>query len=366
MTVLERAQKYLSCCEGAISGSGGHDLTFRVANALVHGFCLEPETAYQLLRDIYNPKCSPPWRDYELRHKIKSACRTISIKGRGYLLGPSQVRPPREEAKIPPPDAKPVFDPNYLRTFTARLPDSATVDPDYLEIRSQFSCHNRSPAGFLHKIFRPGESVWITTNSQSRDGFIWTHEGRTQNLAELDYLKAGHSGVWFLSNPIDGLEHQTERLVSEFNPLGASFRCSDCTTSWRHVVIETDDAPAPAWLKALVLLELPIVAIYHSGKRGAHALVNLGSSTSEQWHAQLGPHLDHLIRLGACPKTLTQLRLSRLPNCRREQTGQLQQLLYLTPDADGTPIVQHPLREDPLPVWMRYIEAARFGPSDNL
>jgi hypothetical protein len=365
ISVSERAARYLGCCPGAISGSGGHNATFRVATALVHGFGLPAETAYQLLRDVYNPRCSPPWKDAELQHKIASACNSEPIKGRGYLLGAAgEFVPPSAGDEILPSKPKPVYDPHFLKEFTAQLSDC--VDAEYLEIRSQFTCWNRSPAGFLHKIFRNGESVWITTKDSSRDGLIWTHDGPIQNLAELNHLKSGHSGVWFLSNPIDGREHQAERLKSVSNPDGMSFRCTECVTNWRHVVVETDCTPADLWLKALVLLELPIVAVYHSGGRGLHALVNLGASSMERWHALLAPHRDDLIRLGACPCTLTPLRLSRLPNCMREETGQLQELLYLSPDADGTPIARRPLREDPFAVWIRYLQAARYGRSDNI
>jgi hypothetical protein len=129
--------------------------------------------------------------------------------------------------------------------------------------------------------------------------------------------------------------------------------------------LETDCAPTELWLKALALLELPIIAIYDSGGRGPHALVRLGASSLAEWHAALAPYLEHLVRLGACAKTLTPLRLTRLPNCLREQTGRLQQLLYFAPNADGTPISLRPLREDPLAVWTRYLAAARLGPSDN-
>jgi len=52
-----------------------------------------------------------------------------------------------------------------------------------------------------------------------------------------------------------------------------------------------------------------------------------------------------MIRLGACDGSLTALRLSRLPNCVRGETGKLQQLLYLSPDADSTPISQRPIRK---------------------
>jgi hypothetical protein len=365
MSILERARRYLACCDPAISGSDGHDTTFRIACALFHGFCVSPEEAYQLLREFYNPRCEPPWNDTDLRHKVAGACAAPTGKPRGHLLGIGIAVPPPPVAPSPSPRAttKAVYNPADLLAFTAKLSDS--IDAEYLEARSEFTCWNRSPAGFLHKVFRPGESVWVTSNPESSEGLIWTHDGPVQNLSELDQLQTGRPGVWFLSNPIDGVPYQLERLRSQFNPEGLSFRATECVTDWRHVVLETDCAPTELWLKALVLLELPIVAIYDSGGRGPHALVRLGASSCPEWHALLAPHLEHLVRLGACVKTLSPLRLTRLPNCIRKQTGRLQQLLYLAPNADGTPIAARPLREDPLADWMRYLAAVRFGPSDN-
>jgi len=43
--------------------------------------------------------------------------------------------------------------------------------------------------------------------------------------------------------------------------------------------------------------------------------------------------LGRLCTLGADPKALTAVRLSRLPQCMRGETGKLQELLYLDPDA---------------------------------
>jgi hypothetical protein len=144
---------------------------------------------------------------------------------------------------------KAVYDPTYPQEFTAPLSD--TIGDQYLESRSQFTCHNRSPAGFLHKIFRLRENVWVTDKTRSREGLIWTHEGPIQNLAELNDLRTGRPrGVWFLCNPIDGAHYQLDRLKSEFNPDGDSFRASECVTSWRHAVPETDDTPEALWLKA--------------------------------------------------------------------------------------------------------------------
>jgi hypothetical protein len=367
LSVTERAIRYLSACDPAISGCCGHGTTFRIACALIHGLCVSPEEAYQLLRDHYNPRCQPPWSDGELRHKVASACACAATTGkpRGHLLGIGiAVPPPTQLASTPlRTSTKAVYDSSYLEKFTRQLTD--VVDVEYLEARSEFSCHNRTPAGFLYKVFLPGESVWVTNKAKSSEGLIWTHDGVIQDLSELQHLATGRLGVWFLSNPIDGAPHQIERLRSEYNPDGISFRAAECVTDWRHVVLETDCAPAGLWLKALTLLKLPIIAIYNSGGRGPHALARLGASSLEQWHALLDPHLEHLVRLGACAKTLTPLRLTRLPNCMREQTGQLQKLLYLAPNADGTPITARPLREEELAVWERYFAAARIGPSDN-
>jgi len=321
----------------------------------VHGFCLDPEQVYQLLRDDYNPRCMPLWNEADLCHKVASVCAAPNAKPRGYLLGNDVAVAPPPAASLSgfrAPPKKIVYDRGYLQEFTAELSDE-TIDDDYLEARSEFTCHNRSPAGFLHKIFRQGESVWVTDNLESGEGLIWTHDGRVQNLAELNHLATGHRGVWFLANPIDGAPHKIERLQSQFNPDGISFRATECVTNWRHAVLETDCAPTPLWLKTLVLLELPIVAICASGRRGPHALIRFGGSSLEQWHALLEPHREHLVRLGACEKTLTPIRLMRLANCMRAQTRRLQKLLYLAPHTDSIPIARRQVREDPLAVWER-------------
>jgi hypothetical protein len=357
----ERIEKYLQGCEPAISGQHGHNRTFLVALALVQGFALDQEEALPFLLE-YNLRCQPPWNEADLKHKLANAAAgSKSTKPRGYLLDADQI--PVLSAGTSPPLQQPKaqYEPEYLEAFTRELTD--TIDEAYLEIRSEFTCWNRSPAGFLHKLFRLGESVWVTDNSHSRDGLVWTHDGAVQNLAELAQLQTGKPSVWFLANPIDGAPHQVERLKSEHNTEGVSFRATECVTDWRHVVLETDKAPEALWLKALVLLALPIVAIYHSGGRGAHAVVNLGAATLEQWHERLEPHREHLIRLGACPGTLTPVRLSRLPNCVRGQTGRPQQLLYLVPTADGTPIADRIVREESLAVRERYLAAVRNGPA---
>lgn len=78
-----RALAYVEKCPPAISGSNGHDTTFRVALALVRGFELPTDAALEVLR-FYNASCHPAWRDCDLLHKIHDAER--STVASGYLL----------------------------------------------------------------------------------------------------------------------------------------------------------------------------------------------------------------------------------------------------------------------------------------
>jgi hypothetical protein len=80
-----RAVAYLAAMPEAIEGQHGSDATMRAARALVRGFNLSPEDAFDLLWHEYNPRCRPPWPADELRRKIDGAARSDKVP-RGYLL----------------------------------------------------------------------------------------------------------------------------------------------------------------------------------------------------------------------------------------------------------------------------------------
>jgi hypothetical protein len=82
---VTRASQYLSRIEPAISGSKGHDTTFRAACKMVLGFDLSVDQAFDLMAGEYNPRCQPPWSEKDLRHKVESANKQTGE--RGYLIG---------------------------------------------------------------------------------------------------------------------------------------------------------------------------------------------------------------------------------------------------------------------------------------
>ena len=90
--VIERARRYLTECDPAIQGKGGHAALLWAARALVVGFELDDETAIELLWSDYNPRCQPPWQREDeasrrdLERKASEARRTPSGKPAGWAL----------------------------------------------------------------------------------------------------------------------------------------------------------------------------------------------------------------------------------------------------------------------------------------
>ena len=83
MTRAERALRYMERMDAAVAGAGGHAALWRVAVALVRGFELPGAAALELLR-VYSARCSPPWSERELAHKVAQAQRATVPSG--YLL----------------------------------------------------------------------------------------------------------------------------------------------------------------------------------------------------------------------------------------------------------------------------------------
>ena len=161
-----------------------------------------------------------------------------------------------------------------------------------------------------------------------KEGAIWRHGDSKDSL---DRFTAGEEfGVWFLSNPVTGT------CIDE------SWRSEANIISWRYAVLESDKADPDLWLRMLVQLRLPISAIYTSGGKSIHALIRVNADSKadwDQWATKGNPNLaQHLVPLGADPKCLSAVRLTRLPGCYRGEKKKLQKLLYLNTDPISEPI----------------------------
>jgi len=106
---FQRAKSYIAKMPSAISGHGGHNATFAAACVLVRGFALSEEDAYDILVNDFNPRCEPPWVEWELRHKVRNAidCASTPL---GYLLDTHEARQPNDEQETPDAyDVKPLW-----------------------------------------------------------------------------------------------------------------------------------------------------------------------------------------------------------------------------------------------------------------
>ena len=296
------------------AGEGVHSWLYCTARQL-HVHC-DSESICRLLKDKVS-QCGRAVPEREIRAAVKHSEASAwwpnnpdayyGFGDDGERLAPKVVR--LLEAKYRPPKPA-VFEPDYLARIAGQMREK--VNEAYLAKRSKFSCHNRSPAGFLHKLYRAGEKIIIFTIFESQGQMVWTHPGPVGDLSALDPWRQGFANVWFLAQPVDGQYHWNPREEKDSRRSGESVR------AYRYAVIESDTAEPELWLKVLVQLPLPIAAIYSSGKRSIHTLIRIDAQTKMGWDAIVRTTLKPaLTRLGADPGAMTAVRLSRLPNCRR-------------------------------------------------
>jgi hypothetical protein len=225
------------------------------------------------------------------------------------------------------PDPIPKYDSMLLAHYASLLPFAVT--DDWLAEVSPECVLDVSPEMFLKQLYWPHESVCITTARKLSDDSMRFGADVIWPANSLGDLTTGHQNVYFLSNPVTGTE------------ISGSWRKQANVTAWRYGVIETDRAPLDLWLRMLVQIPLPIAAIYTSGKRSVHCLFRVNAETKDDWDVKAASVKRQLVPVGACAGTFTAVRLLRLPGCVREETGQLQKLLYLNPRPEPKPLYEH-------------------------
>jgi hypothetical protein len=341
LDIFERARRYVAKMPPAISGQAGHNSTFAVAVALIKGFDLTIDQARPILAE-YNQGCLPQWSTAELEHKLTSAAGTADDRARGWLLeeksdGKKSHAPPQD---IPSRVPKAKFENQKLKSFAARWrPHISTA---WLADRSVIDPFRLSAGDFLSALYSPSEYVLVFTNQKSQGDAVWPR----------DKLPASSpDGVWFLIQPVDGKVYPNPRsLDKEGNPK-PSRRSEESVTSWRFLVLESDEADPRDWLAAIAQLFLPIAAIYTSGKRSIHALIRLDAASISEWRDFSSSVIKPiLVKLGADVQVVaSSVRLSRLPGCLRGP--HLQKLLYLNPAPEVKPICALPRLRDVVNHW---------------
>lgn len=268
--------------------------------------------------------------------------------------------------KMPEPPKKkkrPPYDAVKLADFASRCPFPIT--PEWLASRSPVAIPEKQDATtaelFLSSLYQPGERVLVFTREFSQGDFLWAPELGSFRLGDRPTVKAvssplpagGPLGVWFLAQPVTGKWGVNHNNRADDGSPRMGRRHGAMVTAWRFMVLESDDAPPELWLRALVQLPFPIVAVYTSGGRSIHALVRIDATCKEQWDFLRDDMLQILAPLGADPAAMTAVRLTRLPGTLRHgsrnkegnqtpfSSPRLQRLLWLNPKATVCAILDH-------------------------
>lgn len=168
--------------------------------------------------------------------------------------------------------------------------------------------------GYVNEAFQRDEK-WMPKNSG--------HYRRTAGdlIAELSKYKdigaalgdsTPEAGAWIRFNPLSG-EGVHDKHVANF----------------RHALIECDEVSIEKQAAMYEELELPIVALVHSGKKSLHAIVHIGAKSTDEYRERV--NFLHTVcktnGLKIDEKAKNPSRLSRMPGVMRN--GECQSLLGL-------------------------------------
>ncbi len=260
-----------------------------------------------------------------------------------------------------------VYEPSALQKMMCR---GFSPSLSWLAERSPWDPRRITAQGFLDAIFQPGEKTIIFTRytSQGQFGHVAGSPGKTYYVADRPGLRPtiaeefpehGREGAWFLPSPMDGKWHPNGKADPAGNPI-LSRRTGSSVVTYRHMLLESDNAPEEEWLNLICQLSLPISALYTSGGRSIHALIKIDTPSKSAFDAFRDRVSPILSTLGADPAAISGVRLTRLPGVFRDGTvdkdgryqkfdpPRLQRLLYLNPTPEVAPIKLMPrLRKIP-------------------
>ena len=289
------------------AGEGCHRWLMSAVSALIRNEIEEDE-----ILDLVSEWMTRPPQPSEIENTIRKA----------------QAGGPTSSEYIP----KFTIDPSAIKRLTAQGPTSfeeikalSPIDPQKVSLNDT-----------LRAVFGPKEKTIIFTNDRTQGQLVWSHETTQEELDRV--IRHNQNGAWFLMNPVTGNYQQIERLGK------ASRRSEENTTNFKYALIESDNIAPELWLTILKQLPIRITSITLSGNSSAHALVQVSASNKTEWTRITRDLASIVVPLGACPGSLTAVRLTRLPKVTRTDNLREQSLLFLNPNPMLLPIGLLPKR----------------------
>jgi len=231
------------------------------------------------------------------------------------------------------------FNPEKLKTIAGNIPQPSNWR-HWLWERSPKRPETQNAFSFLAHLYRDGEKIHLFDFMEAKTPTQTITISHPMDCRAPASIRAGGQhglGIWYLCNPVDGEWHHNPRLNT------MSCRSEESLTAFRHVVLESDEAPFDQWLAFIVQLPIRVAAIYSSGGRSIHALVRLDAANKKEFDATIAPLKRPLKVLGADPACLSAVRLTRLPGCWRPEKNGFQKLLYLCPNPPDVRLADLPV-----------------------
>jgi len=279
------------------SGAGCHGWLYRAVHALVAG----------------------GWSDEDIdswvNHWMSRTPQPAEVENTLRKVKVEINNPTEERHSIP----KPPINEAAIKQFS-RMEDTSIDD---VIAGSPVPVEGLSSGDHLRMLYGRDEKTVIFTNERSQGQLVWGHETPDELLDNV--TKRNAVGAWMLLNPVTGTFEHVERLGKN------SRRSEETLTNYKYCLVEADNTPVEKWLTILKNLPLPVKTITLSGNQSAHSIIQVNAKTKKEWQRMASDIASVVVPLGACPGSLTAVRLTKLSQVMRRDTRKEQKLIYLNP-----------------------------------
>jgi hypothetical protein len=231
---------------------------------------------------------------------------------------------------IPRPQTKPVVnDPEAARQ---RIIDQGKYSTEAELISSSpvaiYEEPGRSTRQLIEMLYGHDDHIFIGERHQAG-----VHDETIRSADDwlVYFSEGGKTAPFIIINPLTGLP--AEKKSGD----GTTYRGDLNVKEYRYCLGEFDNLSLEEQILFWTGVKLPIVALTSSAGKSIHALLDVQGlaeiKTAEQWLTEIKQHLYDriLMPLGVDTACSNPARLSRLPGHYREEKGQYQKLLWLSP-----------------------------------
>ncbi len=298
MTTEDRisgARAYLAKLPPAVAGQGGHPATYRAASILANGFDLPWSDAWSLLQE-FNARCSPPWEEKDLRHKLNDAYVKPHERQKGWLSKG------RDNDRRVGANGRFVFDPKRI----AELADAQTPF---------------TTADVLLNCFKDEDVICITNEAGQTEDGKWFPASKGIFLTRAEWITKFFGPGAVGAGKFAGTESGAWIRINPFTP--DDFTGTDGSVSaYRHVLVEFDKKAKDEQVAIFQQSHLPISLLVDSGGKSIHAWVRVDAETKEQWEERRNTVYDYLADHEPDPQNKNPSRWSRLGGVFRGENEQ--------------------------------------------